>query len=544
MTATANTHPRTATWNETIAQPVAVPWPGVAHVVLAAAVVLALALRAGSLSAYGLSEDEINKVEAMERYRTGHFTANAEHPMLMKLAMWASVSAADAWNRTLPHDHAVSIETALRLPNVVAGAATTVAVFGVADLLFGRAVGALAALIWAFDVNAIAINRIGKEDTFLLLFFLLAVFCYERAKRTGLADLRGAQRWYTLSGAMFGLMLASKYMPHYLGIYAFFNLLTDHNPGQNKPEPLKYYTAMAAAFLVANPAIVMPETWQYIAAYVRGDKLAHHGYPYGGGLYVTNVPVSPLGVPPTFYLRFFATKVPLVLLAALVPGAIELVRRRGERGFVLLRTLALFLLVPYSLMAAKFLRYTLPMLATLDLIAAVGLVSGIGWLLRKRWLPVATRAAVSVAAAVVFLVGLIAAPVSAAPFYSLFQNGVGVRVDAQHSAFPEETYDFGVREAAAAIASVASPSAVVITDSPAVAARYLEQDGRFDLAVRSLSLNGLTSSASETWVLVQDEHLTFENQSLVEHLRATTKPWREFRMDDVVALRVFRIPGG
>ena len=71
----------------------------------------------------------------------------------------------------------------------------------------------MAALLWALDVNAIAINRIGKEDTFALFFFLAAVWCYERAKRQGKTDLVVAQRWYTASGAAFGLMLASKYFP-------------------------------------------------------------------------------------------------------------------------------------------------------------------------------------------------------------------------------------------------------------------------------------------------------------------------------------------
>src|SRR3954467_3334474 len=101
----------------------------------------------------------------------------------------------------------MSIETAIRLPNAVAGAVTTLALYGVADLLFGGAAAVTAALIWAFDVNAIAINRIGKEDTFLLLFFLLAVYGYEHAKRIGIANLGIAQRWYAASGAAFGLML-------------------------------------------------------------------------------------------------------------------------------------------------------------------------------------------------------------------------------------------------------------------------------------------------------------------------------------------------
>jgi len=516
--------------------------PRARFVVVAAATVVALSFRVSALSTYGLSEDEINKVHAIEQYRAGRFGANAEHPMLMKLAMWGSVSLSDAWNRIAPPDRTIALETAIRLPNAVAGAATTLVMFGVADLLFGGAAAAVVAAIWAFDVNAIAINRIGKEDTFLLLFFLLAVFCYERAKRIGSLDVLRAQRWYTLSGAAFGLMLASKYMPQYLGIYALFNALTDREPGANKPRPLWFYGAMAAMFVAANPAVMLPQTWTYMASYVRGDMLAHHGYGYAGALYVTNVPVSPLGVPPTYYLRLFATRVPLVLLAAMVPGAIEMIRRRQERGFVLLRILAVLLLVPYSLMAAKFLRYALPMLATLDLIAAVGLVAGIGWLLRKQWLSIVTRWSVAALAIAVFFAGLASAPQAAAPFYSLFQNAVGVRLDPNGSAFPEQTYDYGVREAAAAIARAAARSAVVMTDAPAVAAEYLRRDGRPDLAVRPLSLGRAATGDVETWVLVQDEHITFENQWLVERLRARQQPWIEFRMDHMLALQLFRIP--
>ena len=184
---------------------------------------------------------------------------------------------------------------------------------------------------------------------------------------------------------------------------------------------------MVAAFAAANFVALSPDTWRYCFSYVQGGMLAHHGYLYAGQLYVTNIPISPLGVPVTYYLRLLATKVPLVLLAALVPGVIEMGRRRRERGFVLLRVLCVFLLVPYSLMAAKFLRYSLPMLGTLDLVAAVGLVAGVGWLMRKGWLTLVTRATVSALALVVFGVGLVHAEQEAAPFYSLFQNGIGTR---------------------------------------------------------------------------------------------------------------------
>jgi hypothetical protein len=204
--------------------------------------------------------------------------------------------------------------------------------------------------------------------------------------------------------------------------------------------------------------------------------------------------------------------------------------------------LLVFLLLPYSLMAAKFIRYTLPLLATLDLIAAVGLVAGIGWLLRKGWLARPTRVTVAVLAIVVSIVGLVTAPESAAPFYSLFQNSIGAR-RAAGTTFPEETYDFGVREAVAAIAGVAAPSAVIVSDAPAVAAHYLADSGRPDLQIRSLSSDGIAHGPHETWVIVQDEHQTFENQLVVEQLRRRETPWREFYAADALAAQVFRVGG-
>jgi len=535
--------PDVTRWPTAEASRLAIPRARALLLALAMTVVVALAFRTVGLSTYGFSEDEINKVHAIQQYRAGHFVTNAEHPMLMKLAMWGSVAAADAWNRLTPFDQHISTETAIRLPNAIAGAATALALFGVAQLLFGDAVALVASLIWAFDVNAIAINRLGKEDTFLLFFFLLAVWFYERAKRQGAVDPSGAHRWYTASGASFGLMLASKYMPHYLGIYALFNTLTDRNPGANKPNNRRYYGAMAAAFLAANVAVLSPDTWRYCISYVQGGMLAHHGYLYAGQLYITNIPISPLGVPAGYYLQLLATKVPLVVLAAAVPGLIEIVRRRHERGFVLLRVLVVFLLVPYSLMAAKFMRYALPMLATLDLLAAVGLVAGIGWLLRKGWLSEVTRVTVATLALAISIVALVTAPQSAAPYYSVFQNGIGARHAAPAVTFPEETYDFGVREAVAAIVKAAEPSAIIVTDAPAVAAHYLDGSGRSDLGVRSLSVDGIPYGPHEVWVIAQDEHMTFENQLVVEHLRQHQTPWREFHAADALAAQVFRIGG-
>src|SRR5712691_4966072 len=262
--------------------------------IVALAVVVAAAglTRTAHLATYGFSEDEINKVQAVEEYRQGRFGANAEHPMLMKLAMWGSVALSERWNAIATPERAIPLETAIRLPNALAGAATTLVLFAVVELLFGAPAALATSALWALDVNAIAINRIGKEDTFLLLFFLLAVWCYEQAKRQGVTDPSGAQRWYAASGAAFGLMFASKYMPQYFPIYALFNTIAEREPGANRPNRRWHFGAMAIAFGAANIAIFFPETWRYCVEYVQGGMLAHHGTPYAGRLYINHVPVS------------------------------------------------------------------------------------------------------------------------------------------------------------------------------------------------------------------------------------------------------------
>jgi hypothetical protein len=50
-------------------------------------IIFGFSLRLIGLGSIGFAEDEINKVDAVRAYDQGEFTANAEHPMLMKLLM-------------------------------------------------------------------------------------------------------------------------------------------------------------------------------------------------------------------------------------------------------------------------------------------------------------------------------------------------------------------------------------------------------------------------------------------------------------------------
>src|ERR1044071_10490166 len=86
---------------------------------LALLVILGFGVRIHQLGAVGFAEDEMNKLNAIHAYERGDFTANSEHPMLMKLLMWASL-------RGIP---ASSEEAALRLPNALIGALTVIALF-------------------------------------------------------------------------------------------------------------------------------------------------------------------------------------------------------------------------------------------------------------------------------------------------------------------------------------------------------------------------------------------------------------------------------
>ncbi|HEX6044485.1 MAG TPA: phospholipid carrier-dependent glycosyltransferase, partial [Pyrinomonadaceae bacterium] len=150
--------------------------------VLVALIVLTVAgfgFRVTGLSAEGLSEDELNKLNAVADYRAHGLTgANGEHPMLMKACQAATIILAEKWNNTSfvashPANH-IAPETALRLPGAIVGALSAILIFLIASELFGIEVALIAAALWAFDPTAIGLNRIAKEDSFLLFFFLLA----------------------------------------------------------------------------------------------------------------------------------------------------------------------------------------------------------------------------------------------------------------------------------------------------------------------------------------------------------------------------------
>jgi hypothetical protein len=512
---------------------------------VALTVAVAAAFRCGALGASGFAEDEIDILGAVESYRQLNFVANAEHPMLAKLAAFGSVESAQGWNALVRPLHlpGISREAALRLPMAIAGALTTAVIFLLARELFAVEVAVWAAALWALDVNATAINRTAKEDTLFLLFFLAGAWLYERGKREGRRDVSRAQRWYSASGGSFGLMLASKYLPHYYGLYAVFNTVTDRTPGDNCPRKPALHAALGATFLAANFGLLLPANWRHILLYLRGRTTIHTGYVFAHHLYVNSMAATPWGVPWTYYFAFLVTKVPIVVLFACGAGLVQMVRHGQRRGFAFTRIFFVFFLLPYSLVASKFVRYMLPLFAIIDLLAAVGIVWGLRQVARRvpsdRLRPIAVRAA-----AVFVGLTLISTELVAYPFPSLYQNALGARIAPPGYVFPDDEFnDGGVREAVDAIARAARPGAVIASDATGVVAAYLARSGRIDLHSVSLAHDGLPLRAVETWAIVQDGHVYFESEALVAQLRARMPPWLEVRIGPALAVQVFQVPG-
>ncbi|MCA1622071.1 MAG: glycosyltransferase family 39 protein [Acidobacteria bacterium] len=523
----------------------------------ALAALLALAavgfgLRVWGLSRAGLAEDEVNKLEAVRAYERGRITENAEHPMVMKALIFVSVSAARAWNSRAPQGDRltfldVSDEAAIRFPNVLFGSLTVFPVFLLTAAFFGRRVGLVAAALWATGVGAVTFNRVAKEDTLLVFFMLFALYFYVRAKQAGGGEPGLKKRSYVLSGASWGLMFASKYFPHYFGLNMLYHYLfhvRERQPGEPRGStPALFYVVVFATFLVANPAVLLPRTWGYLAAYSSEQLLTHHGYLMGETLYHNVVSKGPFGATPVyFYLLYLWTKTPPAVLAALAAGLWALWRRRREPGAAFLLFMLFFWVVPYSLMGAKWLRYTLSLMPFVYMTAAVGVAEmarRLGGLLGAGGL---RRAGVAAwACALALFVGAPAyAALASAPHYSLYTNALSPRRAGYY--FPhDEFYDAGLREAVEYVAAKAPPGAVIAHETPGVVRHYLARYGRGDLRPRVISDPSFdpAAEAPPVYAVLQRGRTYFENREEVGRVRADFRREHQVVVDGVVAAEVY-----
>jgi hypothetical protein len=513
---------------------------------LAALCLLGFGLRWSGVGAIGFAEDEINKLNAVRAYEQGDIRPNAEHPMLMKSLMFVSVKVQHAWNRRAGSQ--ISDETAFRIPNIIFGALTAIPLFLLTAALFDRWTGLLAAALWAFGINAITYNRIAKEDTLLVFFMLFGFYFYLRAKQASHRETKVKRRNYILSGASWGLMLASKYFPHYFGLnmlYHHYYRVREREPGEPAGKtPLYFYLIAAAVFLIANPAVLLPQTWAYLDAYTSGQLLSHTGYLMGDQIYKNTMAGTPFwGTPVYFYALFLLIKVPLPVLIAFLVGLVECVRRWRHPSYAFLLLMFLLWIVPYSLIGGKWLRYTLSLMPFVYMLAAVGIV----FLVRRvaaLFKAVNGERAVQLTGALALLVFIVWPAWTAyanRPHYAAYTNALGGgRVG---YFFPhDEFYDDGLREAIEYVCQTAPQGAELVHETPGVAGYYLEKFGRTDIQSRVLSDANfkLANASLQTYVVLQRGRTYFENEEKMKEVRARfRKVYEGFVQPGVIAVEVY-----
>ncbi|HEV7902410.1 MAG TPA: glycosyltransferase family 39 protein [Pyrinomonadaceae bacterium] len=525
--------------------------------VLVLVMLLGLALRVRGLSELGFAEDEINKLEAVRAYARGDITPNAEHPMLMKTLIFISLGAAEWWNSGQYRNEGaqatklISVETAVRFPNVLFGALTIFPLYLLTASFFGKRTGLVAALLWSFGVNAITYNRIAKEDTLLVFFMLFAFYFYLRAKQTSGYEPRAKRKFYLASAVSFGLMLASKYFPHYFGLNMLYHHLVaqrEREPGEPRGRtPAIFYPVVILTFLIANPAVLLPQTWHYLTAYSSEELLTHHGYLMGDTLYANQMSSTPFGTPFYFYLLFLAIKTPLPLLIALVAGLVACVRRWRRPGEAFLLLMFILWIVPYSIVGAKWLRYALSLLPFIYMLAAVGIM----WLLTlfapretdgKRG---SSFSPLRIVRAVVFMF-FIALPAwiayAAAPHYATYTNALGFGRAGYF--FPhDEFYDDGLREAIKYVATTAPPNASIVHETPGVARYYLQKFSRADLNSRVLSDPAFEfgETPRPAYVILQRGRTYFENREKMQDARTRGHKVYEGFVGGLSAVEVYEV---
>jgi predicted membrane-bound dolichyl-phosphate-mannose-protein mannosyltransferase len=507
---------------------------------LSVLVVVGFGFRVTGLSSEGLSEDELNKLNAVTDYRAhGLTSANGEHPLLMKAALLISVVAADKWNRTsLVAAHPelnVPVETSLRLPGALFGALTAVLIFLVASELFGLEVGLISAALWAFDPIAIGFSRIAKEDTFLIFFFLLANVFWLRGQRVAESQpQRRPEPFYWATAAAFGAMFASKYVPPVmLVITVAYNYAFQRIPVTRwvigKKRFLKFFLVMGIVFLICNPTILLPGTWKAMSNFTSGRSIGHDSYEFLGRLYPHRFQDWLKGEPWYFYLVLIVTKLPVLTLLSFVLGLGLLFRRKsGDGRYFLLLWLVLWFLA-FALPGGKFTRYITSVLPAIIMTAAIGVQFTARRLGRfcarafdNRAIGIYSRSAL----ASLVIISAFWPAVNAAPHYRLYVNALGGGPAKAGAYFPQdEFYDVYMQDVMSEIARRAPPGARVASELPAVAAYYAQRANRPDLiCVELTDPPELARLAPGDFVIDARGRTYLRNQAMLMRLRQASRP--------------------
>ena len=455
--------------------------------------VVGFAIRVNHLGSESYGEDELNKLQTVGEYRNNGLSGkNGEHPFLMKGLQTLSISASEKLNSVISRPTPlISEEAALRFPLVLFGTFTILLLFLLVRELFGRSIAILSAALWALEPMAIGFDRIAKEDSLVLFFFLLTNFFWVRSQTE--AEHRNTNwTWYAWAAAAgFAGLMASKYYPFLLGMTAAYYIIYRDVPNRywemQKVRWLKFLIVMGISFLILNPTILLPDAWREMAKFSSEGRIGHDSYEYFGRLYHHQATAWLAGVPWTFYFVFIGVKTSLTTLILAIVGVPLLVRSRLGDGRFFILFWAVFWLISFTFSGGKFTRYFTTAAPLVFVAAATAFYFLIKWV-ASRIHGDRLSAAFQIGMFAIFLTVPLSNSLSSAPHFRLFTNLIGGGPAAAGAYFPhDEFYDATTREAVSEIAASARPGALVACETPAVFEYYAAKAGRSDLQFVSLS---------------------------------------------------------
>lgn len=513
-------------------------------IILAAFLLIGFGLRTFDLGAESLSEDELNKLQTVAEYRAEGLTGrNGEHPFLMKGLQTVSIIAAEKWNRSAASEASqISDEAALRFPTALFGTFTALLIFLLVSELFGSSAALIAAALWAVDPNAVGFDRIAKEDSFLLFFFLLANVFWLRGQSRAERDLKNWHIYIWLTAISFGAMMASKYLVHMLAVsIAYFEIFVgvSNRWRFGARRWVMFYALLGISFVIFNPTILLPETWRQMLLFSGEKRIGHDAYEFAGALYRNQMTQWLAGVPWTFYYVFILVKTPLLTLLFFFAGIPAFFRRSLGDGRFFIFFWAFMWFLPFTFLGGKFTRYFTVVQPIILIVAAIGVyfsacrlaekLFGGNFALRRAlvWLP-----------ALILIAAALAGSVRIAPFYRLYHNSLTSEFYFPH----DEFYDTSTREIAAEIARRARPNAQVAVETTYLFEHYSRKAGRADLSFVSLSDKTKTAnlSAGDFIVAVRGRRY-FSNDAYLKYLENSAQPTAEIRIGDVTSAKIYQL---
>jgi len=519
--------------------------PGRRTLLIALAIFLltGLALRTNNLAAESLSEDELNKLQTVAEYRAEGLTGrNGEHPFLMKGLQTMSIFAAEKWNAAASMGWKIPDEAALRFPTALFGTLTALLIFFLVNELFGPAIALISAALWAVDPNAIGFDRIAKEDSFLLFFFLLANIFWLRGQSRAERGACDWQRYIWPAAVGFGAMLASKYLVHLFAVsIAYFEIFVGVSDRWRfgKARWIKFYALLGISFVIFNPTILLPETWRQMLLFSGEKRIVHDAYEFAGTLYRNQISLWLAGVPWTFYYVFVLVKTPLLTLLCFFLGIPHLFRRKLGDGRFFIFFWAFMWFVPFTFLGGKFTRYFVVVEPLVLLTAAIGVYFSAKWLADR--LPRASlrrRRALVWSFPLILIAAALGASLSAAPFYRLYHNPLTTGFYFPH----DEFYDTSTRQIVAEIASRARPGATVANETPYLFEYYGRQTGRADLVYVSLSdKSKIADLAAGDFIVAARGRRYFSNDAYLQYLESFAAPSAEIRIGRVTSAKIYQL---